>query len=118
MQQVPEPLSPPLTAELVFSLHEPVSPIPAATGLLCMDVLCKHHDSPNCPCPAGFFPTLLEDVPDMAVKFAAYESMRQLHKKLNDGRSASPQVRVQFAGGVRDITCKCVRVCVVSGSLG
>ena len=41
---------------------------------------------------AGFFPTLLEDVPDMAVKFAAYESMRQLHKKLNDGRSASPQV--------------------------
>lgn len=43
--------------------------------------------------PAGFFPTLLEDVPDMAVKFAAYESMRQLHKKLNDGRSASPQVR-------------------------
>lgn len=42
--------------------------------------------------PAGFFPTLLEDVPDMAVKFAAYESMRQLHKKLNDGRSASPQV--------------------------
>jgi len=30
----------------------------------------------------------------MAVKFAAYESMRQLHKKLNDGRAASPQVCV------------------------
>lgn len=44
------------------------------------------------PSPPGFFPTLLEDVPDMAVKFAAYESMRQLHKQLNDGRAASPQV--------------------------
>ncbi|KAF8067158.1 SAMC1 [Scenedesmus sp. PABB004] len=39
----------------------------------------------------GFFPTLLEDVPDMAVKFAAYESMRQLHAKLSGGRPASPQ---------------------------
>eukprot|EP00878_Enallax_costatus_P001338 GHUV01001485.1.p1 GENE.GHUV01001485.1~~GHUV01001485.1.p1 ORF type:complete len:546 (+),score=246.18 GHUV01001485.1:757-2394(+) len=39
----------------------------------------------------GFFPTLLEDVPDMAVKFAAYESMRQLHRQLNNGRVASPQ---------------------------
>jgi hypothetical protein len=29
----------------------------------------------------------------MAVKFAAYESMRQLHKNLNNGKSASPQVR-------------------------
>jgi hypothetical protein len=41
----------------------------------------------------GFFPTLLEDVPDMAVKFAAYESLRQLHKQVNNGRSPSPQVR-------------------------
>lgn len=40
----------------------------------------------------GFFPTVLEDVPDMAVKFAAYESMRQLHRQLNNGRVASPQV--------------------------
>lgn len=40
----------------------------------------------------GFFPTLLEDVPDMAVKFAAYESLRQLHKRANNGRVASPQV--------------------------
>lgn len=59
--------------------------------------LATHHTSPApLPCgdclASGFFPTLLEDVPDMAVKFAAYESMRQLHKQLNDGRSASPQV--------------------------
>jgi hypothetical protein len=40
----------------------------------------------------GFFPTLLEDVPDMAVKFAAYESLRQLHKRANNGRNPSPQV--------------------------
>uniref|UniRef100_A0A383WHK5 Uncharacterized protein n=1 Tax=Tetradesmus obliquus TaxID=3088 RepID=A0A383WHK5_TETOB len=39
----------------------------------------------------GFFPTLLEDVPDMAVKFAAYESLRQLHKRANNGRNPSPQ---------------------------
>jgi hypothetical protein len=41
----------------------------------------------------GFFPTLLEDVPDMAVKFAAYESLRQLHRQVNNGRNPSPQVR-------------------------
>lgn len=40
----------------------------------------------------GFFPTLLEDVPDMAVKFAAYESLRQVHRRMNNGRVASPQV--------------------------
>ena len=39
----------------------------------------------------GYFPTLLEDVPDMAFKFAAYESMRQLHGRVNNGRKASPQ---------------------------
>lgn len=38
----------------------------------------------------GFTPTLLEDVPDMAVKFAAYESLRQLHARMNGGRKASP----------------------------
>jgi hypothetical protein len=26
----------------------------------------------------GYLPTVLEDVPDMAIKFAAYESMRQV----------------------------------------
>lgn len=38
----------------------------------------------------GYFPTLLEDVPDMACKFAAYESMRQLHRRMVGGRDASP----------------------------
>ena len=40
----------------------------------------------------GYLPNLLEDVPDMAFKFAAYESMRSLHRRLNDGRSANAQV--------------------------
>ncbi|MAJ28815.1 hypothetical protein CBD41_05310 [bacterium TMED181] len=34
----------------------------------------------------GYLPTLLEDVPDMAVKFAAYETMRTMHRRLT-GRS-------------------------------
>lgn len=38
----------------------------------------------------GYFPTLLEDVPDMAFKFACYESMRNLHTRLNH-RAPSPQ---------------------------
>lgn len=37
----------------------------------------------------GFVPTILEDVPDMAVKFAVYESLRQLHGRLNDDRPAT-----------------------------
>jgi solute carrier family 25 S-adenosylmethionine transporter 26 len=39
----------------------------------------------------GYLPTVLEDVPDMAIKFAAYESMRQLHSRFHKGRPASPQ---------------------------
>ena len=39
----------------------------------------------------GYWPTLLEDVPDMAFKFAAYESMRGLHRRLTNGRSANVQ---------------------------
>mmetsp|Transcript_13587 Transcript_13587/g.23888 ORF Transcript_13587/g.23888 Transcript_13587/m.23888 type:complete len:445 (-) Transcript_13587:491-1825(-) len=39
----------------------------------------------------GFLPTVLEDVPDMAIKFAAYETMRQVHSKFHKGRVASPQ---------------------------
>lgn len=39
----------------------------------------------------GFLPTVLEDVPDMAVKFATYESMRQMHGKMFHGRPASLQ---------------------------
>lgn len=38
----------------------------------------------------GYWPTLLEDVPDMAFKFATYETMRNAHSKLNGGRTASP----------------------------
>jgi solute carrier family 25 S-adenosylmethionine transporter 26 len=34
----------------------------------------------------GYLPTVLEDVPDMAIKFAAYESMRGMHARLNGGR--------------------------------
>ena len=37
----------------------------------------------------GFLPTILEDVPDMAVKFAVYESLRQLHGRLNNDRPAT-----------------------------
>ena len=39
--------------------------------------------------PQGFLPTVLEDVPDMAVKFAAYEMLRGLHSRLHDGRPAN-----------------------------
>eukprot|EP00878_Enallax_costatus_P012307 GHUV01012855.1.p1 GENE.GHUV01012855.1~~GHUV01012855.1.p1 ORF type:complete len:226 (+),score=67.80 GHUV01012855.1:620-1297(+) len=37
----------------------------------------------------GFLPTLLEDVPDMAVKFAAYETMRLTHSSVTNGRQPS-----------------------------
>ena len=34
----------------------------------------------------GFVPTVLEDVPDMGVKFAVYESLRAAHARLTDNR--------------------------------
>lgn len=37
----------------------------------------------------GFVPTVLEDVPDMAVKFAVYETLRKLHDRLKGGRPAN-----------------------------
>lgn len=37
----------------------------------------------------GFLPTVLEDVPDMAVKFAVYESLRKLHISMREGRPAN-----------------------------
>ena len=40
----------------------------------------------------GYLPTLLEDMPDMAFKFAAYESMRSLRLRLMKGRKATAQV--------------------------
>ena len=41
---------------------------------------------PHCQ---GFLPTVLEDVPDMAVKFAVYETMRNVHSRLQHGRPAN-----------------------------
>jgi hypothetical protein len=40
----------------------------------------------------GYLPTLLEDIPDMAFKFAAYESMRSARLRLMRGRKATVQV--------------------------
>jgi len=37
----------------------------------------------------GFVPTVLEDIPDMAFKFAAYETLRQVHHQFK-GDKASP----------------------------
>uniref|UniRef100_A0A7S0UU78 Mitochondrial carrier protein n=1 Tax=Polytomella parva TaxID=51329 RepID=A0A7S0UU78_9CHLO len=39
----------------------------------------------------GFAPTVLEDVPDMAIKFAAYEGMREVHRRALRGRKPNPQ---------------------------
>lgn len=36
----------------------------------------------------GFLPTVLEDVPDMAVKFAVYETMRAVHRRMRGDRPA------------------------------
>ncbi|KAL3134058.1 hypothetical protein ABBQ32_008487 [Trebouxia sp. C0010 RCD-2024] len=44
----------------------------------------------------GYLPTLLEDVPDMAFKFAAYETLRQVHRRLNDRKA---NVQEDFAMG-------------------
>lgn len=46
----------------------------------------------------GFLPTLLEDVPDMAVKFAAYETLRELHSRMNNGRKTTAHEDL-FIGG-------------------
>lgn len=55
---------------------------------------------PNCLLDVqGFLPTVLEDVPDMAVKFAVYEMMRGVHSRLNDGRPANV-VEDLIMGGV------------------
>ncbi len=37
----------------------------------------------------GFVPTILEDVPDMAVKFAVYEMARSAHARFSGGRPAN-----------------------------
>lgn len=51
----------------------------------------------HCCCPhvphthptQGYVPTLMEDVPDMAVKFAVYETMRLTHASLHNNRQPS-----------------------------
>lgn len=55
----------------------------------------------------GYLPTLLEDVPDMAFKFAAYESLRSLHRRANGGRNANAQVRAMLLS--LDIFCLWLR---------
>ncbi|KAK9810207.1 hypothetical protein WJX72_006645 [[Myrmecia] bisecta] len=47
----------------------------------------------------GFLPTLLEDVPDMAVKFTVYETLRPLHRKVFHGRQPTV-VEDLLIGGV------------------
>lgn len=37
----------------------------------------------------GFLPTLLEDAPDMAVKFAVYETARTLYCRMHNDRQVS-----------------------------
>lgn len=39
----------------------------------------------------GYLPTMLEDVPDMAVKFTAYETMRNMHQTIVTDRPPSTQ---------------------------
>ena len=52
----------------------------------------------------GYLPTLLEDIPDMAFKFAAYESLRAAHLRLMRGRNASVQVRRPLICSQRSFT--------------
>jgi len=51
----------------------------------------------------GYIPTLLEDVPDMAVKFAAYETLRTMHrsftKKSKDESSAGADIAMGLIAG-------------------
>jgi len=46
----------------------------------------------------GFLPTFLEDVPDMAVKFACYETLRQLHSKMKKGKPSTAQEDLVLGG--------------------
>ena len=51
----------------------------------------------------GYIPTLLEDVPDMAVKFAAYETLRTMHrsftKKSKDESSTGADIMMGLIAG-------------------
>eukprot|EP00775_Hariotina_reticulata_P005483 gene5483-5718_t len=48
----------------------------------------------------GFLPTLLEDVPDMAVKFAVYETLRPVHSRLTGNVLAEGEGTRAFFKGV------------------
>jgi len=48
----------------------------------------------------GFLPTLIEDVPDMAVKFAAYELLREVHAKVMGTRGEANVADDLVIGGV------------------
>ena len=45
----------------------------------------------------GYLPTVLEDVPDMAVKFAAYETLRSVHQSIVTDRQ--PSIQEDFVMG-------------------
>ena len=45
----------------------------------------------------GYLPTMMEDVPDMAVKFAAYETLRSVHQSIVTDRQ--PNAQEDFAMG-------------------
>ena len=46
----------------------------------------------------GFVPTVLEDVPDMGVKFAVYESLRAAHARLAGGRTPTVAEDLLYGG--------------------
>lgn len=45
----------------------------------------------------GYAPTLIEDIPDMAFKFATYETLKQMHRRTVGGRD--PSIAEDFALG-------------------
>jgi len=45
----------------------------------------------------GFLPTLLEDAPDMAVKFAVYETARTLYCRMHNDRQVCTHIPVLHA---------------------
>ena len=61
----------------------------------------------------GFVPTIMEDVPDMAVKFAVYESLRPIHAQLLGGRKVRHKTE-QCMNAMKDLTC----VMVVLSAVG
>ena len=79
--------------------------------------------------PQGFLPTLLEDVPDMAVKFAVFETLKPLYARLTGNRpvrvrDGSPCSRaclpilhclecMRLVGPPLHITCNCVHLVLV-----